>query len=320
MQIYRKLEDIQEQFPNAVATIGNFDGVHLGHREIFRKVKEEAAKIAGTSVVITFVPHPLKVVPSGKDLRLINTCAEKETLIEASGINRLVAIPFTPEFAGLSAEEFIRLVLVEKIGIKRLVIGYDYRFGRGREGNVALLQQLGEKYGFAVEVLEPIGNGEVAFSSTLVRTMIAEGDVRGVVALLGRHFSVGGRVIHGHHRGAGLGFPTANLETEKELLPKAGVYAVKARVGTAVYDGACNIGDNPTFDDGVQAFEVFLFGFEGDLYGQELRVYFVDRIREERKFPDPETLKEAIAADVDRCRRILAETSIIEYAEYLARN
>jgi riboflavin kinase/FMN adenylyltransferase len=258
MKIYRSLEDIRAHFPLAVATIGNFDGVHLGHREIFRKIKEEAAKLGGASVVITFVPHPLKVVPAGKNLRLINTCAEKETLIEASGIDYLVAIPFTPEFAALSAEEFIRVVLVEKIGIRRLVIGYDYRFGRGREGNVDLLQRLGEQFGFTVEVLDPIGNGHLTFSSTLIRTMIADGDVKGVVSLLGRHFSVAGRVVHGHNRGAGLGFPTANLETEKELIPKPGVYAVKVKIDAVTYDGACNIGDNPTFDDGVQSFEVFL--------------------------------------------------------------
>lgn len=320
MIVFRNLQDIQEKLPGAVATIGNFDGVHLGHREIFRRVRDAAARSGGVSVVITFVPHPLKVVPSGKNLRLINTCAEKEMLIEASGMDYLIAIPFDPEFAALSAEEFIRTILVDKIGIRKLIIGYDYKFGRGRGGNVALLQRMGELLGFSVEVLQPIGNGSTIFSSTLIRQIIASGDVKNVVPLLGRHFSVGGKVVHGHKRGVGLGFPTANLETDKELLPPPGVYAVKVKLGTGIYDGACNIGDNPTFEGGELAIEVFLFDFNADLYGQELRLYFIERIRDERKFPDVEALKEAIAADVLQCREILRTTSLIEYSEYLAEN
>lgn len=318
MIVFRKLEEIREKLPDAVATIGNFDGVHLGHREIFRRVKTAAARTGGVSVVITFVPHPLKVVPSGKNLRLINTCAEKEKLIEASGIDYLVAIPFDEDFARLTAEEFVRSVLVEKIGITRLIIGYDYKFGHGRGGNVTLLQRMGESLGFAVEVLEPIGNGSTVFSSTLIRQVIGAGDVKRAVSLLGRHFSVGGKVVRGHSRGAGLGFPTANLETDKELLPAPGVYAVKVKLGTETYDGACNIGDNPTFGLRALSVEVFLLDFAADLYGQELRIYFVERIRDERKFPDVEALKKAIAADVQRCREILRETPVIEYAEYLA--
>lgn len=320
MIVFRNLQDIQEKLPGAVATIGNFDGVHLGHREIFRRVRDAAARLGGVSVVITFVPHPLKVVPSGKNLRLINTCAEKEMLIEASGMDYLIAIPFDPDFAALSAEEFIRTILVDKIGIRKLIIGYDYKFGRGRGGNVALLQRMGELLGFSVEVLEPIGNGSTIFSSTLIRQIIASGDVKNVVPLLGRHFSVGGKVVHGHKRGVGLGFPTANLETDKELLPPPGVYAVKVKIGTGIYDGACNIGDNPTFEGGKLAIEVFLLDFNADLYGQELRLYFIDRVRDERKFPTVEALKEAIAADVQRCREILRTTSLIEYSEYLAEN
>lgn len=320
MIVFRTLDDIREKLPGAVATIGNFDGVHLGHREIFRRVKAAAAQSGGMSVVITFVPHPLKVVPSGKNLRLINTCAEKEKLIAASGIDYLIAIPFDEAFAQLTAEQFIRSVLVEKIGITRLIIGYDYRFGRDRGGNVALLQRMGESLGFAVEVLEPIGNGSTVFSSTLIREVIGAGEVKQAVALLGRHFSVGGKVVHGHSRGGGLGFPTANLETDKELLPAPGVYAVKVKVGTETHDGACNIGDNPTFGGGALSVEVFLLDFDADLYGQEIRLYFIERIRDERRFPDIESLKKAIAADVQRCREILRSTPLIDYSEYLAEN
>ncbi len=317
MKIFRDINEIQEKLPRAVVTIGNFDGVHLGHREIFRRLKLDAAALGGVSVVITFEPHPLKVLPVGKDLRLINTYAEKETLIEASGIDYFVSIPFTQEFAAISADTFVREVLVERIGAVKVIIGYDYAFGRNREGNAEFLRSMGQELGFEVQVLEPIGDGTTVYSSSNVRKMIESGNVRDVVSLLGRHFSLGGVVVHGFHRGKGLGFPTANLKTDKELIPGFGVYAVKVRIGDAVYDGACNIGDNPTFQDGGTSIEVFIFDYDGDLYGQEVRLYFVERLRGEERFADADALQKAIAKDVARCREILAGVSIIEYREYL---
>ncbi|HTP65784.1 MAG TPA: bifunctional riboflavin kinase/FAD synthetase [Geobacteraceae bacterium] len=319
MEIIRKLSDIRK-LENPVVTIGNFDGVHMGHRQIFRMLKEAAAEIGGVSVVITFDPHPLKVLRSAKKLRLINTPEEKEQLIEASGIDYLIVIPFTDEFAALTATEFVRDILVEIVGIKKLVIGYDYAFGRNREGNIGLLRLLGDEYGFSVDVLEPIWDGKTIFSSTNIRKMIVDGKIREVVASLGRHFSLEGKVVHGHHRGKVLGFPTANVETDKELIPKNGVYAVKVRIAQELYDGACNIGPNPTFGDEAIAIEVFIFEFAGDLYGEELRVYFIDRIRDERKFPDAAALQMAIASDVAKCREILRDASIIEYHEYLGKD
>lgn len=317
MIIYRSIDEIRERLSNAAVTIGNFDGVHLGHREMFRRLKKAAADMGGVSVVITFSPHPLKVLPVGRDVRLINTYAEKENLIEASGVDYLVVIPFTPEFASISATDFVRDILVGRIGARKLIIGYDYAFGRNREGNVAFLQRLGEEMGFAVEVLAPIGTGETVYSSSMVRRLIQAGDVKEVVAFLGRHFSVGGTVVHGHHRGKDLGFPTANLLTDKELIPAHGVYAVKVKVNDRIYDGACNIGDNPTFGDETCAIEVFLFDFDGDLYGKELRLYFVERLRGEMKFPDVASLAQAIGDDIRRCREILRGVSIIEYRDYL---
>lgn len=317
MKVFRSIEEINEKLPRAVVTIGNFDGVHLGHREIFRRLKRAAAELGGVSVVITFEPHPLKVLPVGKRLRLINTYAEKETLIEASGVDYLVTIPFTPEFAAISADEFVRDMLVERIGVVKVIIGYDYAFGRNREGNAEFLRRLGQELGFEVQVLEPIGDGMTVYSSSNVRRLIESGNVKDVVSLLGRHFSLGGAVVHGFHRGKGLGFPTANLKTDKELIPRFGVYAVKVKIGDTVYDGACNIGDNPTFQDGGTSIEVFIFDYDGDLYGREVRLYFVERIRDEEKFADVETLQKAIARDVARCREILGGVSIIEYREYL---
>lgn len=318
MRIFRSIDEITEKLPHAVVTIGNFDGVHLGHREIFRRVRREAAALGGVSAVITFSPHPIKVVGRKKDFRLINTGAEKENLIEASGIDFLLTIPFTEEFAAISAERFVRDILVGRIGVRKLIIGYDYAFGKNREGDVAMLRRMGDELGFAVDVLEPIASGELVYSSTAVRRMIADGDVRGVVRLIGRHFSVGGTVVHGRQRGKGLGFPTANLRTDKELIPKPGVYAVKVKVDEATYDGACNIGDNPTFGNGSLSIEVFIFDFDGDIYGRVVRLYFVDRIRDEVTFPNPEALRAAIARDVARCREVLRDVSIIEYRDYLS--
>jgi riboflavin kinase/FMN adenylyltransferase len=315
MIIFRNLSDLEGKLADAVVTIGNFDGVHLGHREIFRRVKESARESGGVSVVITFVPHPLKLLPSRKHIRLITTYKEKEALIGASGIDYLVIIPFTEEFAGISAIDFVTKILIAQVGMRRLVIGYDYAFGRNREGNVTLMRRLGNELSFEVEVLEPIGAPGIVYSSSRIRAMIGEGHVKEVVSLLGRHFFLDGTIVHGHHRGKVLGFPTANLATDNELIPLSGVYAVKVDIGGRLHDGACNIGTNPTFGDDASAIEVFVFDFDGDLYGSALRVYFIERIRDERRFPDAAALKAAIQADVARCRDILRQTAVAAFCE-----
>ena len=315
MKIIRTLDEIKEKLSNPVVTIGNFDGVHLGHREIFRQVKNAATALGGVSVVITFVPHPLKVLAPHGSFRLITTYAEKEALIEASGVDYLVTITFSKEFAAISAEAFVRDILVQRIGMKKLIIGYDYAFGRNREGDVNLLRRLGSELDFSVEMLEQIGNGETVFSSSAVRTLIEDGEVEKVVPLLGRYFSVRGRVVHGLHRGRQLGFPTANIEADDELLPKEGVYAAKVEYGGQNYDGACNIGYNPTFKGGKLTVEVNIFDFDGDLYDRYLRIYFVKRIRGDREFPNVDSLRQAIARDVELCREILSTVSLVDYHE-----
>ncbi len=317
MRIIRDLQQISRPLPGAVMTIGNFDGIHLGHREIFRRVVASARRIGGTSVVFTFVPHPLKVLAPEKAPRLINTTEEKERLIEASCIDVLVAAPFTREFAALPAGSFVKEVLVDRIGLRRLVVGYDYAFGRGREGNVDFLRARGRELGFEVEVLGPIRQGGEVYSSTGIRQQVEAGEVREVVRSLGRHYSLEGVVVHGAKRGKGLGFPTANLVPDKDLLPRAGVYAVKVRRGETLLDGVANIGSNPTFDGRETGVEVHLLDFAGDLYGERLRVYFLERLRDERRFDGPTALKAAIAADVERARPLLAAARLVEYREYL---
>jgi len=313
MIIFKSVSEIKEKLRHPAVTIGNFDGVHLGHREIFRRVRELARAAGGVSVVITFVPHPLQVLSPGTGVKLITSPREKESLIEASGIDYLLEIPFDATFAAISAQEFVEQILVAAIGMEQLVVGYDYAFGRGREGDLPLLRKLGGCFGYSVELLPPITNGSTVYSSTKVRHLVREGDLKGVVSILGRHFCLTGTVVHGQHRGRGLGYPTANLDTDEELLPAAGVYAVKVRVGAELYDGACNIGTNPTFANERLTLEVFLFDFTGDLYGREVSVFFIDRLRGEERFSDLEALKAAIAADVERCREILRDASIIEY-------
>jgi riboflavin kinase/FMN adenylyltransferase len=312
MIIFRSLEDIEHALPHAVVTVGNFDGVHLGHREIIRRVRKAARESGGVSVVVTFMPHPLKVLAPARDFRLITTYREKERLMEETGVDYLVTIPFTREFASIGAIDFVRDILVGRIGMKRLFIGYDYAFGRNREGDVDLLRRLGEELAFGVEVLDQIGDGETGFSSSMVRERIAEGDPVGVVPLLGRYFSVRGKVVHGKHLGRQLGFPTANIDVEEELLPKPGVYAVKVEWNLAEYDGACNIGDNPTVQGTKMTVEVHLLDFEGDLYGCTLKVHFVARVRDEEKFPDILSLMRAIQHDVDSCRNLLADVSLVK--------
>lgn len=317
MRIVRDLNDLAVPLRNAVVTIGNFDGVHLGHREIFRRLVGKARELGGVSVVYTFVPHPLKVLAPERAPRLINTYAEKERLIEASCVDVLICAPFTLETATLSAGRFVEEILVKKIGVRYLVVGYDYAFGRNREGNAEFLRRKGTELGFEVEVLGPItGHGE-AYSSTRIRQMLTDGEVGRVVALLGRHFSLEGEVIHGAKRGKQLGFPTANLCTEKEILPRPGVYAVKVKRRDRIFDGVVNIGRNPTFCREGLSVEVHLLDFHEQIYGETLRLYFVERLRDEMTFPSPEALGRAIEADIVRARQILAAARIVEYRDYL---
>jgi len=320
MKIFRSIEELKPVFPHVVLTIGNFDGIHLGHREIFRKVVKTARDAQGTSLVFTFVPHPLKVLDPVHAPSLINTYEEKERLIAASCIDALVCVPFNLETAKMTAETFVKDVLVKRIGLRHLIVGYDYAFGRDRQGNVDYLRKSGQENGFEVEVLPPISiNGEV-FSSTRIRQCLYSGDVAGVVRLLGRHFNLEGKVMHGAKRGHRLGFPTANLKTDKELLPRNGVYAVKVKHRDQVLDGVVNIGCNPTFRVGGISIEVHLLDFYGDLYGEDLRIYFVDRLREEILFPSANDLIRAINHDINRARDILAQKKVIEYREYLNGN
>ncbi len=317
MQIITQLENLSDLPPGAVATIGNFDGVHQGHREIFRRIVSEAKRRDCSSMVVTFTPHPMKILNPEKAPRLLNTYAEKERLIAASCVDTLVEIPFDQDVAAMSATEFVLNILVEKLHITHLVVGYDYNFGRGRSGDSELLITLGKQAGFTVETVGPVVRDAEISSSTQIRKLLSAGDVAAVVGPLGRNFTLEGRVIHGVGRGKQLGFPTANLLTEKEILPRPGVYAVKVRYRDEMYDGVMNIGFNPTFGTERISLEVYLLDFSADLYGEMLRVYFVERLRDEQVFSSIDQLVRAIEADICQAREILKLSKVVVYREYL---
>jgi len=291
----------------SVAAVGNFDGVHRGHRELFRRVTDTARGLGLPAVVVTFDPHPLRVLrPDDRRFCLITTAEQKRDLIAENDIDLLLVIPFTPAFAELSAERFVREVLHGFLGVQAVVIGHDYAFGKGREGNERFLVQLGSELGFSVTALDPVGEGGCLFSSSAVRKLVGQGAVAEAQQILGRCHRIGGQVVHGREIGRSIGFPTANIITGNELIPADGVYAVWVEVAGTRYMGACSIGINPTFAGGSHTIEVFLFDFCADLYGQELIIHFVDRLRAVERFPDLPSLLEQINADVTRARQILA--------------
>ena len=307
MPVIRNLNNLNRQFPNPVLTIGNFDGVHLGHRTLFNLVKSRASELGGVSMVMTFEPHPLRVITQEQGPPLITLYDQKIDLILENGIDVVICLEFTTEFARLEPEEFIRKILVERIGVKELVIGYDYTFGRKARGNRELLVKMGREYGFDVHTVgaQPAGDGEIV-SSTRVRELVQNGDVDKAPALLGRYYRITGKVVRGRNRGGKLlGFPTANLLLVDELVPKNGVYAVKVHLDGAVYNGVANIGYNPTFGDVGLSVEVHCFDFESEVYDKQIKVDFITRIRDEKKFSGPDELSAQIGRDCRSARDVL---------------
>lgn len=300
----------------SVVTIGNFDGVHRGHREIFRQVTNRAKELSALSVVVTFTPHPLRVLrPDDRRFCLITTDDQKRELIAESDIDLLLVIPFSKEFSELSADFFVRRVLHTCLGVCFLVIGHDYAFGRGRKGNESFLVRMGHELNFEVQTLDPVGDDGILFSSTVVRQLVADGFVAGALQILGRCHRISGQVVHGREIGRSLGFPTANIVTHNELIPGDGVYAVWVTVLGELFMGACSVGVNPTFGGGQHTIEVFLFDFSADLYGHDVVIHFVDKLRDIIKFSDKAALMSQIMSDVATARNILASGLPAEYRQ-----
>jgi riboflavin kinase/FMN adenylyltransferase len=307
MQVITDLKDIARPLKNPVLTIGNFDGVHLGHQALFHQVMEKAQSIGGTSVVVTFEPHPIRVINSNKHFPLITLYEQKIELIEKTGVDVLICVPFTLEFAGIPARTFVQEILHERIGTKALIVGQDYSFGKNREGNVSLLQEMGEVLGFEVIVSGWIQLEQGRISSTKIRNLVREGGVEEAEKLLGRHYQIRGTVVRGRDRGGKLlGFPTANLTLSDELCPKTGVYAVTVEHNSKTYKGVANIGYSPTFKEGHFGVEVHIFDFNQSIYDQPIRLNFVQRLREEKKFEGPEDLAVQIKRDVAEAQKALS--------------
>ena len=307
MSVFYDFAQITKPLKNPVATIGNFDGVHRGHLTLFDMVKQRAAMINGESVVITFDPHPLKVMKPGNGPPLITPTEQKLNLIEAAGIEVIFCIPFTRDFAAISAREFVQNILLDGIGIREIVVGYDYSFGRGREGNIELLKEMGRAGGFLVHVAEPVHIGDRLVSSTAIRKLIQEGNLSDARLLLGRDYQICGQVVKGMNRGGRLlGFPTANLDPVDELVPRVGVYAVHVVVEGVVFEGVTNIGYNPTFGKGPFSVETHILDFKRDLVGKNITIRFKKRLRDEKKFKSIDELSDQIRKDVLLARKIFS--------------
>ena len=284
---------------NSVVTIGTFDGVHLGHRKIIKRLVEAAQDSILESAVLTFFPHPRMVLQKEVGIELINTIEERKQILLNTGIDHLIVHPFTKEFSRLSAKEYIEEVLVKKLHAKKVIIGYDHRFGRNRNANIEDLRKYGEEYGFEVEEISKQDVDEVAVSSTKIRKALQEGNIEKANSYLGSHFLLTGKIVKGKGIGKDLGFPTANLKIEEayKLIPKTGVYVVKAEIDNQEVFGMMNIGYNPTVGGSEKTIETYFFNLDKNLYGKELQIKMLKRIREEKKFSGLEELIKAMKKD-----------------------
>jgi riboflavin kinase/FMN adenylyltransferase len=293
-----------------VLALGNFDGLHRGHLKIVERVVRRAAERSATPVILTFDPHPTRVVRPGTAPPLLMTMVQKIEALERAKVQGVAIVRFTPEIASWDPETFVRLVLVEWLRVAEVWVGANFVFGHDRSGNFSLLRLLGAKHGFRAEKIDPVRYKEFVVSSTRVRRLITEGRMDEAATLLGRHYLMDGTVVHGLQRGRLLGFPTANLESENELTPPNGVYATLATIDGIVYPSVTNIGVRPTFHlPSATVVETHLLDVERDLYGARMRVSFVQRIRDERTFDGVEALKSQIAADCNRARAFFAQIS-----------
>lgn len=311
MIIYRDIKEIKNEIANACVTIGNFDGVHLGHQQLFEVVKKQAHASGGTSVAITFDPHPLQVLrPDG--IQLISTLEQKIEQIEMSGIDELLIIPFDKAFATTSATTFVDEVLLAHIGVKKLFVGYDYAFGKGREGSIEFLREQGEKKGFEVTVIDAHYVDDTLVSSTKIRELVSNGEMANTKKLLGRYYQIRGEVQKGKQRGGKeIGYPTANLHIdESDLVPKRGVYVCQVISDGACYGGVINIGYNPTFGEEKLVAETHIFDFSRDIYGKPIKVNLLRFVRGEVKFAGIKELAAQIEQDVVRAKEVLVEESV----------
>lgn len=312
MKIYYHTDDFVK-LDCAIVTSGTFDGVHVGHQKILGRLKEVALKNEGETVVITFWPHPrLVLYPDDTSLKLLNTFEEKADLLKAQGIHHLLRIPFTKEFSQIHSSDFIKNILVDCIGTKKLVIGYDHRFGKNREGSFEELRQNSKSYGFEVEEIPKQEVDQVGVSSTKIRQALETGDIKTANHFLGRPYSLSGRIIKGERLGRMMGFPTANIDIDahNKLVPAEGIYAVIVKHEEKMYKGMLYIGNRPTLDGNSRSIEVNIFEFDKEIYGETLQVDFLNLIRRDARFKDLEALQVQLHDDKKVALEILKKTSL----------
>ena len=309
MKIHLGTETIKD-IKNAVVTSGTFDGVHIGHQQILNRLRQVANETDGETVLITYWPHPRLVLnPADRSLCLLSTFPEKANLLEKYGVDHLVKVPFTKEFSQMSPEDYIRVILKERIQTKKLIIGYDHRFGIDRSGGLEELIQYAPQYDFEVEEIPRKDIDEIGISSTKIRNALGTGDVSLANNFLGRNYAISGKVVHGEKRGRDIGFPTANISIKEgyKLIPSDGVYAVKVCDKYKKQDGMLNIGTRPTVGGENRTIEVHIFDFNEDIYDSEICIEFVSQIRKEQKFSSIEELKAQLQADEKAVRAVLSK-------------
>ncbi len=308
MQVFNDLNEIKND-RNTVLTIGTFDGIHLGHKKLIDKVIADAEKSGGRSFLVTFNPHPRSIVSKDFELKLLTNLKEKTKILDSLGMQNLFILNFTKEISQLTAEEFFKKFIINGIGLRKIVIGFNHHFGKGRVGDSNTLIGMGKTYGFDVETIEAFKQGDEVISSSKVRNLLIEGDIKKVNNFLGRSYSFGGRVIHGDKRGRSLGFPTANIEldNEKKLLPALGIYLVEFFVKNEKYFGLLSVGKRPTFyESGKIVPEVYILDFDQDIYGEIIRVNILERIRGEEKFSSAEELVRQMNKDKVTCLELIS--------------
>ncbi len=309
MKIYRNLDEIAEPFDNACVTIGNFDGVHLGHQLLFSEVVQRGRRNKGCSIVVTFDPHPLRILRPG-GIKLISTIEQKIEQIDKAGIDILIIIPFDLKFAATTADHFVHRILLEKIGMTELVVGYDYAFGKGRSGDTNFLKEQGKQKGFPVTVVDAHYQDGKLVSSTRIRELVHEGRMMDARELLGRPYQIRGVVQVGKRRGGKeIGYPTANLKVnENDLVPRIGVYVTQVICEGRCYGGVLNIGYNPTFSENRLVAETHIFDFNKDIYGKPIKLNLLKFIRDEEKYSGVKELAEQIGRDVIEAKEILGSS------------
>ncbi len=308
MILAKTIKDIQDVIAGSCVTIGNFDGVHKGHQKLIQLACSRAKAQGLVSVVVTFDPHPMQVLQKDRMPPFITLTRQKIELISQYGPQVCLILEFDMEMARLTPEEFVKKYLLDGLHMREMIIGYDYHLGKGRAGDFKTLTELGEKHGFNVDRLDPVSVEDAVVSSTRIRDLVQAGKVWAVRPLLGRFYQVKGTVVRGMNRGGRLlGFPTANLKLMDELFPKPGVYAIWVEIENQVHMGVANIGKNPTFGNDALSVEAHILDYQGNIYGDDIRIHFVQRIRDEKKFNGIDELKERITKDIGLGRQILSQ-------------